>query len=128
MGNCLGKHLVVRILFVGNRFLRVIAMILKRKQQGPEIRTIFTICAVLSIFIFAGIHCAKTSPTEDAGLQKLKFWMTGSFSSREQAEANSNYFDVCIVSRGRMMGILNVPFLLLQIPCVLPVHGREIAP
>ncbi|MFC2083698.1 chromophore lyase CpcT/CpeT [Bacteroidota bacterium] len=44
------------------------------------------------IFIF--FNCKEVSLTEDVELQTLKSWMTGSFSSRLQAERDTNFFNI----------------------------------
>ena len=38
--------------------------------------------------------CEEASFVKDPELQKLGSWMTGSFSSQEQAEADSNFYDI----------------------------------
>lgn len=46
------------------------------------------------MFIFLIFNCNKNNPNEDVELQELKSWMTGSFSSLEQSEADTNFFDI----------------------------------
>lgn len=45
-------------------------------------------------FLVIFLACGTNAPTDDAQLQQLKSWMTGSFSSAEQAAADTNYFDI----------------------------------
>ena len=46
---------------------------------------------LLSIFL---LICKSTSVPNDPDVDRLVSWMTGSFSSEEQAQADSNFFDI----------------------------------
>lgn len=56
-------------------------------------KLIFNIFIIL-IFALIISTCQKPSPLIDPQMQILTSWMTGSFSSQKQAEANSNYYDI----------------------------------
>jgi CpeT protein len=49
------------------------------------------IIVVISLLVF---NCKNNFSDQDAELEKLKSWMTGSFSSQEQSVADTNYFDI----------------------------------
>ena len=49
---------------------------------------------LFSIFIFVIFYEVIAYPASDDELQKLKSWMTGSFSSEEQSIADSNFYNI----------------------------------
>ncbi len=57
-------------------------------------KTILMRIALFFVIILGVFNCKDTSLTEDHELQKLKSWMTGSFSSEEQAKADTNFFNI----------------------------------
>ena len=52
---------------------------------------IYLTISVLSIFV---LICKSAPTNKDADLTRLVSWMTGSFSSQEQAQADSNFYDI----------------------------------
>lgn len=57
-------------------------------KKTPWINVVF----LASILVISG--CQEATFVKDPELQKLGTWMTGSFSSQEQAEADSNFYDI----------------------------------
>lgn len=55
-------------------------------------KRIFLLLGLLAVVVLCG--CEQTAEEESSKLPVLADWMTGSFSSREQAEADSSYFDI----------------------------------
>ena len=51
-------------------------------------------CAVVLMTVMVLFSCDKAPAVGDPELQKLTSWMTGSFSSQKQAEADSNFYDI----------------------------------
>jgi hypothetical protein len=57
-------------------------------------RTFFLKSILLFFSISFLCSCTTQLPTEDEELVQLKSWMTGSFSSVEQSEADTNFFHI----------------------------------
>ena len=52
------------------------------------------IYSLLSFVLMVSVVSCKTSPAPPSGMETLSSWMTGSFSSEEQAIADTNFFDI----------------------------------
>lgn len=57
-------------------------------------KKITLISILISIFSFIMFSCSNKSPLDDYELRQLKSWMTGSFSSQAQSEADTNFFNI----------------------------------
>ncbi len=53
--------------------------------------------SVITIMIFSSCMPKRALVAKDNDLETLVSWMSGSFSSQEQAEADSNYFDIRLI-------------------------------
>jgi hypothetical protein len=56
----------------------------------------YTVTIGLLLCLFLAPSCRNLSPDQDRGLMRLMTYMTGSFSSHEQAAADSNFFDISL--------------------------------